>query len=119
MRRRGRRAATASARLDERNWLAPRDAPAISPNVRGFPKLSRYSRITSVRGSSCPVLEQIVGGDVGLVADGHEAREPQVELLRALENREAQRSALRSEGDRPGRGKDGRERRVQSPAGRC
>ena len=53
---------------------------AIRANLRGFPNDSRYSRITSVSVVGLPVVEQVVAGDVGLVADRHERREPEPEL---------------------------------------
>ena len=46
-----------------------------------------------------PVLEQVVRGDVGLVADRDEARQPEATTVRFLEQRQAERAALRREGD--------------------
>jgi hypothetical protein len=52
-----------------------------------------------------PVLEQIVRGYVGLVADRDERGEAEVELLRLFQDGQSQRSALTGEGDLPGRWK--------------
>ena len=46
-----------------------------------------------------PVLDQVVGGDVGLIADGREGGQPDAALGSALEHRESQRAALRREAD--------------------
>ena len=60
-----------------------------------------------------PVLEEVVGRDVGLVADRDEGREAETALGGLLEEGEAERSALGREADRPGRERPGAERRVQ------
>ena len=57
-----------------------RRPPGDRANFRGLPKLSRYSTITA-SGVVGPVPEEIVAGHVGLVADRHEAGDPDVELL--------------------------------------
>ena len=61
-----------------------------------------------------PVLEQVVGRDVGLVADGHERREPQPACARRLEQREPEGAALGREADRTERKRLSGERRVDA-----
>ena len=60
-----------------------------------------------------PVLEEVVGRDVGLVADRDERREAETALGCLLEEGEAERSALGGEANRAGRQRAGAERRVQ------
>ena len=90
---------------------------AISPNLRGLPKLSRYSRITSVLRILGPVLNEVVAGDVGLVADGDERREADAERARVVEDGQAEGAALARHGHVAGRRKDRRERRVHAHGG--
>ena len=52
---------------------------AIRANLRGLPNDSRYSRITSVLVVGLPVLDQVVAGDVGLVADRDEGGQAEAE----------------------------------------
>ena len=86
---------------------------AISLNFFGFPKLSRYSRITDVLASSAQSCDQIVSRHVRLVADRHEARDPDIEPPRVIENRQPERAALSRHRDASPRRIDRRERRVQ------
>ena len=74
-----------------------------------------------------PPLEQVVRGDVGLVADRDERREAEPALGRLLEQREAERAALRGEADAARRERarreggvqaDGRRRRCRGSSGR-
>ena len=60
-----------------------------------------------------PPLEQVVRRDVRLVADGHEGGDAEAGRLRALEQREAERAALRGEADLARREAARRERRVE------
>ena len=64
-----------------------------------------------------PVLEQVVRRDVGLVADRDEARQAEAARVRLLEQREAERAALRRERDAARRERAARERRVQARRG--
>ena len=64
-----------------------------------------------------PVLEEVVGRDVRLVADRDEGGEAEAALGCFLEERQAERSALRGEGDRPRRERARPERRVQRRPG--
>ena len=61
-----------------------------------------------------PPLEQVVRRDVGLVADRDERREAEPALGRLLEQREAERAALRREADAARRQRARREGRVQA-----
>ena len=51
--------------------------------------------MTRVAGSPSQYSQQIVARHVGLVADADERRQPELTLGRELENREAERAALR------------------------
>ena len=69
--------------------------------------------MTEVRGSSAQYLDQIVAGDVGLVPDGDEARNPDTEPLGIIEDGQPEGAALRQHGDASTGWIDGRERSVQ------
>ena len=69
--------------------------------------------MTSVRGSSAQVLEQIVARDVRLVADRDEARDADAEPARVVEDRQPERAALGRHGDGARWRIDRREGRVQ------
>ncbi len=56
---------------------------------RGLPNDSRYSRMTSRARVVLPVLEQVVAGDVGLVAHRDERSRRRAELARDVEDRHA------------------------------
>ena len=60
-----------------------------------------------------PVLEQVVAGDIRLVAHADERGKSQPALAGKLENRDAERAALRRHGHLPRRREDGRERGVE------
>ena len=62
---------------------------------RGLPNDSRYSRMTAVCGIALPVLQEIVAGDVGLVADADERGQADLPFARELEDGQAERTALR------------------------
>ena len=84
---------------------------AIRENLRGLPTDSRYSAMTLRRRVVLPVLEEVVAREVGLVADRDEGRQPEAEAVGVLDDREAERAALREEPDAPvdrqGRGERG------------
>ncbi len=65
-----------------------------------------------------PPLEEVVGGDVGLVPDRDERRDAEPSRLCAFEQREAERSALRGEADAPTGERPRCERRVEPDRGR-
>ena len=64
-----------------------------------------------------PPLEQVVRGDVGLVPDRDERREPEPARVGRLEQREAERAGLGGEADVAARRRAGGEGRVQPRAG--
>lgn len=84
---------------------------ATRENRRGLPNDSRYSRIVFVRSSCSEVLQQVVAGHVGFVADADEMRQTQLQLLSQRQDRDPQRAALRHHRDaarrRVPRGKGG------------
>ena len=73
--------------------------------------------MTPVLGSSAQVLNQVVSRDVRLVANGHEAGDPDVETPGVIEDRQAERTALRGHGHVAGWRIDRREGRVQADRG--
>ena len=64
-----------------------------------------------------PVLEQVVGRHVRLVADRDERGEPEASLVRAFQHRQPERAALRREPTFPGRNASRPERRIESGPG--
>ena len=85
--------------LHRQHRLAPRDPP-------GEPaELVRIAEGLDVEQQEVgalivlPVLEQVVRGDVGLVADRRERREPESTLVGLLQERQAERAGLRREAD--------------------
>ena len=72
---------------------------ATRPNLRGLPNDSRYSRTRLVASIVLPALQQVVRGDVRLVADRHEGRQPKARSRRRLDQCQPERAALRREAD--------------------
>jgi hypothetical protein len=68
---------------------------AMRENLRGFPNDSRYMQDHVGVRVVLPVQQQVVAGDVGLVAHRHERRDPEPERVDVLEHREAERPGLR------------------------
>ncbi len=67
-----------------------------------------------------PVLEQIVAGDIGLIADADEACKAQPALSRQRDDGQAKGAALRAESNVALRWKVRSERRIQTePVDRC
>ena len=69
--------------------------------------------MTSVRGSVLPVLEEVVAGEVGLVAERDERRQADAARPGEVERGDAEGAALRGEADPAGRRRAGREARVE------
>ena len=96
-----------------------------SDSARNAPELARVAERLEVEHDDLgvrvllPVLEQVVGRDVGLVPDRHEGGEPERLLGRLLEQREAERATLRGEADPPCRQRPRREGRVQADRRHC
>ncbi len=90
---------------------------ATRANVRGFPKDSRYSSTTPVAGSVLPEAQEVVAGQVGLVADRDEGREADPELARVLQQRDPQAAALREHPHVAARRHLAREGRVEQGVG--
>ena len=111
----GSRARTAGLHRDD--GLSPRDA------ARDAGEVARVAEALEVEQDHVgarilrPVLEEVVGRDVGLVPDGDEGRDAEVQARGVVEQGEAERAALRGQADvsfgRIGR----RERRVQAEGG--
>ena len=110
---RGACACLGRARLQREQRFPPRDPP------REAGELLRVAEGLEVKQDELgfvivlPPLEQIVRGDVGLVADRHERREAEAPLRSLLEQRQPERAALRRERDRAGRQRPRAEGRVE------
>ena len=90
---------------------------AICANCRGLPKLSRYSRITSVSGRPAQYCDQVVARHVGLVADRDERRDAEPQLRARSRGSPARARPLCDDiATRPPAGSR-RERRVQPHRG--
>ena len=103
--------------LSARIGLVRATRRARRPKRRGLPNDSTYMSTTSVVVVVLPPLEQVVGGDVGLVADRHERRQTEAARLGRLQERQPERAALRGEADVAGRRRAGGEGRVQARPG--
>ena len=89
---------------------APRDAREPARIAERF-EIEQDDRVSRV---AFPVLQQIVARHVGLVADADECRQSELPFGGELENRDAERAALRRAATtRPLGGQDRRERRVE------
>ena len=105
------------AALHREDRLLPRE-PAGDPR-----ELARVAERLEVHedevgtGVVLPPLEQVVGGDVRLVADGDESREPEPAGLRALEQCETEGARLGAEADPPRRECPRGERRIHADRG--
>ncbi len=105
-------AARAAAQREDR--LRARDAPGDPGELLRVPERLEVEQDQVGLVVLLPVLEQVVRRDVGLVADRHEARKPETAGVGLLEERQAERTALRREGDPPRRQRATRKRRVQA-----
>ncbi len=117
MRARGPGARPSRAALQGEHRLPAGDAPG---DARELPRVAERLEVEDDEARLVlvlPVLEQVVGRDVGLVADGHERREPQPACARRLEQREPEGAALGREADRAGRERLPGERRVDARRG--
>ena len=103
--------------LDRDDRLRLPTRRASDANRRGFPNDSRYSSTTSVCWILLPVAEQVVAGDVGLVADRDERREPQTEPAACPITARPRAPLCERKPTRPAGGQVGRERRVQPDVG--
>ena len=114
VRARGALARRRRAALERENRLPPRHAPCQPPEP---PRVSERLDVQEHEVGLLvvlPPLEQIVRGDVRLVADRREGRETEPARLRRLEHRQAERAGLGREADVAARRGASRERRVQS-----
>ena len=73
--------------------------------------------MTLVRGSCAQVLDEVVAGHVRLVADRDERGQADVQLARVVQDRQAERAALRRHRHAAGGRRDGRKRGAQSHGG--
>ena len=103
--------------LERQDRLAARDAtgdPAEPPRVPEGLEVHDHDGGALV---VFPVLQEVVRRDVRLVSDGDERREPEAAGGGLVEQREAERSALRAEGDVAGRKLGRGERAVERGVG--
>ena len=103
-----RRPARRGAALQGEDGLAPRDPPGEPAEPARIAERLDVEQDRLGRLVVLPPLEQVVGGDVRLVADRDERREPERPRLGGLQQREAERAALRREADVPGAAPRGR-----------
>ncbi len=106
----GRRA----ARFDRDDRLQMRDLGRDAGELTGVPEALQVEHHDPRARIVGPVAEQVVARDVGLVADRHEGRHPDVQLADVVEDGEAEGAALREHADvaggRPVRREGGVER---------
>ena len=106
--------ARVAAALQGEHRLPAGDAPG---DARELPRVAERLEVEDDEARLVlvlPVLEQVVGRDVGLVADGHERGEPQPACARRLEQSEPESAALGREADRAERKRLPGERRVDA-----
>ena len=99
--------------LHGENRLLARDAARDPAEPPGIAERLEVERDQAGLGVLLPVLEQVVGRDVGLVADRDERGKAETALGCLLEESEAECPALGGEADRPGRQGSRAEGRVQ------
>ena len=116
VRRRGPRAGLRAAGLDGDDRLAARDAARDPREPDGIPEALEVEEDHLGPRVFRPVLDEIVSGDVRLVADRDERRDAEIELRGVVEKGEAQGAALRGERHLPLRGIDRAEGGVQPEA---
>ena len=93
---RGARSRLATARLDDDDGLARDRSPAPARRIVADSRTTRGTGGSPiVAGSASAVLQEVVAGDVGLVAEAHERGEPDLPLVGDFEQRDAR--ARRSE----------------------
>src|SRR5262249_8355758 len=109
VRGRGARACAGMARLHRHNRLASSDAARDLAELPRVPEAFEVQKDHVRARILCPVLDEIVAGDVSLVADRRNTRNPYVQPLDVVENRETERPTLRRERDAPFRRMNGRE----------
>ena len=121
-----RRAASVSSRPTDAIEVGSRPAFTVTTGLarlrrrarrlkwRGFPRLSMYMQTTSVLSSLVPVLEQVVAGHVGTVAEGDEGRDADPPLAGLADDRGAHHPGLREQRHAPPSGDDVGEGGVQA-----
>ena len=103
-----------AARFHGDDRLGARDAPRDAAEAARVAERFEVQQDDARGRVELPVLQQVVAGDIGLVADADERRQADAALPRELENREPERAALRREPDAAGRRHDRRERGVEA-----
>ena len=96
--------------LQSEDRLAPRDAAGDATEAARVPERLHVQQDHLRRLVVLPPLEQVVRGDVRLVPDRDERGEAEPARLGRLQQREAERAALRGEADVAARGRAGRRR---------
>ena len=117
VRARGARSCARGAGLQREDGLSPRKAPGDTRELLRVPERLEIEKHDVGGVILLPPLEQVVRGDVRLVADRDEGREAEAALGRLLEQREPERAALRRERDATRRQRARRERGVQAEDG--
>ncbi len=117
VRRGAARTGGSAAALDRDDRLVARDATREARELARVPERLEIEEDHIGVGVLVPVLEEVIAADVGLVPEGHEGRDPEAELRRASEQRDAEAARLRREADSPGDREKRRERRVHGDRG--
>ena len=97
------RAGRRATALDRDDRLARAHAPRDPGESAWIPERLEVQQDHIGKGVLLPVVEQVVAGNIGLVADRHERRDPQTEPSGGLDHRDSQPAALREEADVPRR----------------
>ena len=107
-----------AAALDRDDRLALGDSAGDLPEAARVAERLEVERDHVGLGVGCPVPQEVVAREVGLVAGGDERRQPQAAMQRLGDRRDAEPAALRAEGDPPGLRRLRREGRVEPAARR-
>ena len=102
-----------SSRLDGQDRLLRRDARRDPGEAAGVPERLEVEQDDVGGRVVLPVPEEVVAGEVGLVAHRDERREAEAELTGALDHGDPDAAALRHDADGAGRWRGRGERRVQ------
>src|SRR5688572_24866749 len=113
MRGGGARAGAGATRLDRDDWLGAADAPGNFAELLWIPEALEIEQDDARVRVVVPVLEQIVAGDVGLVAYRNEAGDADAEPPGVVQDGQPEGATLGGHRHVADRRVDRRERRIQ------